>query len=61
MQNAHLVIGDSDEEEVLDKRRSELHLLPGDDCGHSGGLEGYGGGHSREGMCGEYQSRSVLQ
>ena len=38
-QNAHLVIGDS-EEEALDKKRSELHLLPGDDCGHGDGLGG---------------------
>ena len=48
MQNTHLVIGDSDEEEALDKKRSELHLLPGDDCGHGGGLGGQGGGHSSE-------------
>ena len=39
MQNAHLVIGDSDEE-ALDKNRSELHLLPGSDCGHGDGLGG---------------------
>ena len=51
MQNAHRVIGDSDEEEALDKKRSELHLLPGDDCGHGGRLGGQRGGHSSEG-CG---------
>ena len=44
MQNAHRVIGDSDEEEALDKKRSELHLLPGDDCGHGGRLGGQRGG-----------------
>ena len=61
MQNTHLVIGDSDEEEALDKGRSELHLLLGDDCGHGGGFGDEGGGHSSEGVCGEYQSRSVLR
>ena len=38
MQKAHIVIGDSDEEEALDKRRSEVHLLPA--VGHGGGLGG---------------------
>ena len=51
MRNAHLVNGDSDEE-ALDIKRSELHLLPGDDCGHVGGLEGQGGGHSSGGVGG---------
>ena len=37
--------GDSDEE-ALDIKRSELHLLLGDDCGHGDGLGGRVGGHS---------------
>ena len=59
MQNAHIVIGDSDEEEALDKRRSELHLLPGDDYGHGGGLGGQGGGHS-SGGCVESINQEVF-
>ena len=52
MQNAHRVIGDSDEEEALDKKRSELHLLPGDDCGHGGRLGGQGGDTAVRGVGG---------
>ena len=37
--------GDSDEE-ALDIKRSELHLLEGDDCGQGDGLGGHVGGNS---------------
>ena len=40
--NAHLVFGDSDEEEAPEKSRSRLHLLPGDDCGQGVGCMGQG-------------------